>query len=457
MTLRRLKWITIGAAVLFFVVLEVLQRTFAPAFFTSWPGYILTLGMVLLAALLFSEVVFGIIGRLQDALEQQNRELLALHEAGLDVAGELGLEAVLQKIVDAARELVGARYGALSVMREDGHLDALMTSGITTEERVRMGPLPRGHGLLGVVLTQHEHLRLRDLTKHPRSVGFPPDHPPMHSLLAVPILSRGGALGNLYLTEKTGAVEFSEEDEETLTRFATQAAIAIENARLHEQARELAIAEERGRIAREMHDSLAQVLAYVNTKAQAVQQLLQRGRSEDASAQVGQMATAAREAYADVREGILALRSSQTAERGLAQSLEEYLERWREQSGIPVELVIEPEASSVAQLSPAAEVQLLRIIQEALSNVRKHSRASRAKVELRRSSGKLDVAIQDNGEGFDPVSPTRGEFPHFGLYTMQERAEAVGGTLEISSELGKGTRVSARIPVQPATHVPVGK
>jgi nitrate/nitrite-specific signal transduction histidine kinase len=132
----------------------------------------------------------------------------------------------------------------------------------------------------------------------------------MHSLLAVPIISGGRILGNLYLAEKEDSAAFSVEDEETLVRFATQAALAIENARLHQRVRDLAVTEDRERIAREMHDSLAQVLGYVNTKAQAVQELLKAGQVERADGQVGQLGEAARAAYADVREGILGLRTS---------------------------------------------------------------------------------------------------------------------------------------------------
>jgi len=163
-------------------------------------------------------------------------------------------------------------------------MEAFVTAGITSEECARIGPLPVGHGLLAVVLEEGQRLRLPDLTQDPRSVGFPPHHPPMRSLLAVPVVSGGRILGNVYVAEKQGVPEFSAEDEDTLIRFATQAALAIDNARLHRRVRDVAISEERDRIAREMHDSLAQVLGYVNTKAQAVQELLKQGQTERASA-----------------------------------------------------------------------------------------------------------------------------------------------------------------------------
>ena len=165
----------------------------------------------------------------------------------------------------------------------------------------------------------------------------------MRSLLAVPIICKGPFRGNLYLTEKTTSPSFSQEDEETLERFATAAAIAIDNAHLHEQLRSLAIAEERVRIAREMHDGMAQVLAYVNAKAQAVQAHLARNRHEEAARQLDQLADAAREVYTDAREGINALRTELGPDLDFRQALEEYIDRWQSQSGIDGRLTVEGE------------------------------------------------------------------------------------------------------------------
>jgi len=250
------------------------------------------------------------------------------------------------------------------------------------------------------VLKEGERLRLSALTHDPRSAGFPEHHPPMHSLLAVPIISGGRILGNLYLAEKEGPATFSIDDEETLVHFATLAALAIENARLHQRVRDLAITEERERIAREMHDSLAQVLGYVNTKAQAVQELLKAGQTERAEGQLGQLGEAARMAYADVREGILGMRTSLGPGRSLLEALREYLEHWQEQSSISAQLIIEPSGASLSRLSPAAELQLLRIVQEALANVRKHAAAKSVRVRLAEVLDQLEAVVEDDGRGF---------------------------------------------------------
>jgi len=276
----------------------------------------------------------------------------------------------------------------------------------------------------------------------PRSAGFPDHHPPMRSLLAVPVVCRKSPLrGNLYVASDDTGDEFDEEDEATLERFATQAAAAVDTAHLHEQLRSLAVAEERARLAREMHDGMAQVLAYVNTKAQAVQEYLRRGRNDEAATQLEQLAAAAREVYTDVREGISALRTPVgTADYDLA--LREFIERWEVQSGIHAELTID----TGVEFGPTEELQMLRIIQESLANVRKHSGAQTAKVACRLVDGRIIVTIEDDGDGFDSEEKRRSGFPRFGLAIMRERAESIGSVLTVDSSPEKGTRVRIELP-----------
>ena len=446
MTLDRLKWLAVLAPFLVLIGVELVRQTTSLTLFTGWTGFLVLAAGLLLASMLFAEVIFGGVNRLQASLAQRNQELLVLHDASLAIVGEHNLETVLQLVVDRARDLVGARYGALSLVRDEGGIEAFLTAGISDDERAALGPPPVGHGILGVVLHDGATLRLDDLTRDPRSVGFPPHHPPMHSLLAVPVISQGSVLGNLYLTEKLGAYSFDEHDEESLQRFATLAALAIENARLHRQVQALAVTEERERIARELHDSLAQVLGYVNTKAQATEVLIASGQNDKAMTQLTQMADAARAAYADVREGILGLRVSPEGQRSFIETLTGYLEQWQGQSGVTVALTTTP-ANVAIRLTPNAEVQLLRIIQEALTNVRKHAGATTADVKLHVSDGWVEARILDNGAGFAPDDLAPRAAPRFGLSTMHERAESIGGSLEITSNPGDGTQIIARVPL----------
>ncbi len=438
-TLRRLRAIAIIIPIFGVITLEI-GRFFIIGL-VSWEKRI-SLDLVYVAAIfVFSVVIFRFVEEMQDRLLRQNRELLALHDATLDVTADLSLDIVLKKVVEQARNLVGAKYGALSVVDRDNHILSFITAGISQEDRAKIGPPPVGHGLLGIVLREGHRLRLEDLTKHPMSHGFPAHHPPMRSLLAVPIPCKSPFLGNLYLTEKLEAGEFTADDEETLVRFALQAALAIDNAHLHEQVGDLAVAQERLRIAHEMHDGLAQVLGYVNTKVQAAEMYLKREKIDEAGAQLHELAAAARGAYADVRESIVGLRSL-PGQRSLPDVLREYLDNWEDMSRVKTSLVIDPSV----QLRPVQELQVVRIVQEALTNVRKHARATHAIVDLRRDGSHLVTTIVDDGIGFNAEGRARGEFPQFGLSTMRERAESIGGTLTIDSVVGKGTTVRLELP-----------
>lgn len=441
MTLKRLRMIAIVIPILGVIVLELGRAVIIG--FVSWEKR-LALDLLYVAAIVvFAAVIFRFVDEMQDRLRRQNEELLALHSAGLDVTADLSLEIVLRKVVEQARRLVGAKYGAVSVTDKDNRIVSFITSGVSPEQRAAIGPPPVGHGLLGVVLREGQRLRLGDLTKHPQSHGFPPHHPPMHSLLAVPIPCKGPFLGNLYLTEKEETGIFTADDEETLVRFALQAALAIDNAHLHEQVADLAVAQERLRIAHEMHDGLAQVLGYVNTKVQAAEMYLKREKAEEAGVQLRELATSARQAYSDVRESIVGLRTLPGPNRALDEVLREYLERWEEMSHVSTSLHIDPSI----QLRPSQELQLVRIVQEALTNVRKHARAANARVEIGREGDRLVTLIADDGLGFNAAARARGEFPQFGLSTMRERAESIGGTLTIDSTPGGGTRVRFELPV----------
>ena len=171
------------------------------------------------------------------ATGNEARRLRALVEVGTALSSELSLDALLQRLVEAAAELTDARYAALGVIDRSGTaLERFITTGATPEEQAAIGEWPRGRGVLGVLITEARPLLLADLSQHDRSVGFPPNHPPMRTFLGIPILLRGVAYGNLYLTEKADGAEFTEEDQELVTLLAAQAAVAIENARLYESA-----------------------------------------------------------------------------------------------------------------------------------------------------------------------------------------------------------------------------
>ena len=287
-------------------------------------------------------------------------------------------------------------------------------------------------------------LRCRDQDQDPGSPIGPSGPSGRIRRPAVPVPTRGSYRGNLYLSEKDNGTRFTEEDEETLVRFASQAAVAIDNAYLHRQVRELGAAQERIRIAHEMHDGLAQVLAYVNTKAQVVREHLRQGNPDVAEEHLGQLAEASRSCYADVRGQILELRTAADAEKSLAEGVEDFVSAWAAQAGVTPDVDVTPDIG----LPPDAELQVLRILQESLTTVRKHAEASPGTVRLLREEETVRLVVVDDGLGLGETHERDVGRPRFGLTTMRERAESVGGELELTSSPGEGTRVEVEIPLK---------
>ncbi len=268
----------------------------------------------------------------------------------------------------------------------------------------------------------------------------------MRTLLAVPLLDGNKVLGGLYLSDKQPSGVFTDDDKEIISVFAQQAAAAIKNAQLCEAAVATAMARERQRIARELHDSLAQVLAYISNKASAAVELIGTEESETARRHVLELGSVAREAYAEVRDAILGLRITTDREGHFHDQLRAYLVTWAEQSGVQAELELPPPDVDI-NLGSAAELQVVRIVQEALANVRRHAKATRVTVAIERlGTGDIQVTVLDNGSGFDPPQPERRRFPRFGLTTMRERASEIGGDLHVTSQRGQGTRVTLNVP-----------
>ncbi|MFQ6019194.1 MAG: GAF domain-containing protein [Dehalococcoidia bacterium] len=234
--LRTLRWLGIAAPLAFVVGLGLTLRLGLTPNLPDPIAYTIA-GIIAAAAIVaFAWAIFDQMERMQARLERQAHELRALYEAGMALTSELSLDALLQKLVDLGRLLTGARYGALGIVGADGSIERFHFSGMSEEEARRIGDPPQGRGLLGVILKEGASLRLRDIASDPRRASFPPNHPRMRSLLGLPVVSRGKVIGNLYLTDKQTAAEFSERDEEIVRLLTTQAAIAIENAHLYQAA-----------------------------------------------------------------------------------------------------------------------------------------------------------------------------------------------------------------------------
>ncbi len=365
-----------------------------------------------------------------------NPALRAVSDAVLAIGAEVSVEEVLQRLVEAARTLVPARYAALGIPDDEDGFSAFLTSGMSEKLMASLGPLPRTHGMLGAMLETPAPFRTADIHDDPRFRGWwPRGHPDMRSFLGVPIVAREGVIGAFYLTEREGRAEFTAEDEELIQLLAAHAAIAITNARLHERSRELSILSERNRLALELHDVVSQKLFSLVLNAEAAGTLLDRD-APAARAQVTRLQELAREALDELRSLIFELRPPDLESDGLCGALRKHVEVLRRLQPTEIEL----EGDLEVEADPGRDQEVFRIAQEALQNALRHAQASRVVVRLHGEDGRLLLEVEDDGVGFDAEAPEV-RSRRLGLTSMEERAQRIGATLELRSAAGTGTTV----------------
>ncbi|MGN6869936.1 MAG: GAF domain-containing sensor histidine kinase [Solirubrobacteraceae bacterium] len=376
--------------------------------------------------------------------QRLNPTLKAVSDAVLGVAANLSVDEVLQKLVDAARELAGARYAALGIPDGAGGFRRFLVTGMSDELIASMGPLPRTHGMLAAMLDQPEPYRTEDIHLDPRFRGWwPRQHPDMRSFLGVPITAPGGTvIGAFYLTEKADAEVFDAEDQALIELLAAHASIAITNARLYEQSRELSILSERNRLALELHDVVSQKLFSVMLTAEAAASQMDRDLVA-ARAQLERLRELAGEALEELRSLILGLRPPELERDGLAGTLRKEVEMVARTHGTQIELSVEPGFATDGGDSDR-EFALLRIAHEALHNAVRHAHADHVRVRLAGENGKLVIEVSDDGVGFDPHAPDV-RSRHLGLTSMEERARESHGRLRIRSAPGQGTTVRVEL------------
>ena len=371
-----------------------------------------------------------------------NPALKAVSDAVLAVAANLSVDEVLQKLVDASRELAGARYAALGIPDGSGGFRRFLVAGMSDELIASMGPLPRTHGMLAAMLHQAEPYRTDDIHDDPRFRGWwPRQHPDMRSFLGVPIAGADGTIiGAFYLTEKQAAEAFDAEDQELIELLAAHASIAITNARLYEQSRELSILSERNRLALELHDVVSQKLFSVMLTAEAAATQIDDDPIA-ARAQLGRLRDLSKEALDELRSLILGLRPPELERDGLAGTLRKEVEMVARTHGTDVELQID---AGVTSDGGERELALLRIAHEALHNAVRHAHAEHVVVRLTGDDGRTVIEVSDDGIGFDPhAADVRSR--HLGLTSMEERTRELQGRLKIRSAPGQGTTVRVEI------------
>ncbi|MGH3126936.1 MAG: histidine kinase [Gaiellaceae bacterium] len=454
-SLARLKWFAIILPFAALVVLVVLLRSSLHDWLHESPGFLVIAGILAVCVFVFASVIFALIEDLEARvldqnreltallarMDQQNAELSALLEVGRASASSVEVSAMLDHALDAIVAVTPAEAAELWLVNGGG-LTLERFRGVGRDAFVSRSRLHFGEGLPGAAAKAESTIVVHDRSVDPR---FEHDEVVALGLMtfcALPLRRPTGAIGVLAVAARSVTAFDNPDERRLLEGIGERVALAVENARLHEQVLDRAVLEERERIARELHDGLAQVLGYINTQTQAVKKLVETRRFDEAKAELEGMGAVSREVYAGVREAILGLRA---APAGLVPAIRDYLGRLPRLPGCDIELRVVDGGESVA-LAPATEIQLVRIVQEALSNVRKHAGASHVEVIVGANGQEVGVEIVDDGQGFDPLVLDRTGWPRLGLQTMRERAQAIGGTFDLVSVPGKGTRIAVCVP-----------
>ena len=368
--------------------------------------------------------------------QQLDPQLKALSEAARAITSELSLEQVLQKIAEAAKNLINTRYAALGVHDGHGNLSRFITAGIDPANHAQVGPPPVGRGLLGVFLRAGKSLIVDDLPHHPAAVGFPQNHPLMHSLLGVPIYSKGELIGALYLTDKLDGSLFTETDRQLVEMLALHAAIAIENAHLYEKTQRLAILEERERFARDLHDGIIQSIYAVGLSLDHAKANISP-TNEEAREQIDASLKNLANVINDIRNYIFDLRPHALKSKGLYARLEGLIKELKVNSLLPIRTEIDPDINRY--LSDLQASHVFHITHEALANVARHAQARHIDLSLTKKEETVTLRVEDDGIGFEP--PKTIAYGHHGLANIQKRVSALNATLDIDSIPDQGTRL----------------
>jgi signal transduction histidine kinase len=405
---------------------------------------LLIIGVTGVLGVAFAAVAFSRIDALTGTLRARNAELeargasaRALHRVSVAIAALSDVDRVLEAVVTHARELLAADVAVLLLESGDGRLVPRAASGVpgALVARPLDGIDPLGQTDAGTAGSNPADAMLAHVD---------PDHAVVR--LAAP-LQRGGTTIGLLAVGSAAPRGFDADEVETLASLANQATIALEHDRLEARLRELAVVEERERIARELHDGIAQVLGYVNTKSGAIDDYLAAGRVDEARLQARELGAAARAVYVDVREAILGLRSPIEPGQGLGAAVEAHARRVAADSRFGLHVAIPPGVRDL-RLDPEAEAQVYRVVQEALTNVRKHAGARLVRITMTSDGDRLELRIEDDGRGL-ASSPPPADVPRYGLRSMQERATAIGATLSVRDGRSGGVIVEMSVPLAP--------
>jgi len=437
-----LKTVIILSPVLFLLLLELLRSTVFEGIGLMIWGTI-TVVSIVIGALLFFRLIFIYINHLQQENLNRMRELTILSAVSETVDEYLNMKALLNKALDKTINITSADFGELFLFDEKSNeLLHVLHSGVSDDIISRELQNDIRRWLIDDVIQLNPRVILKYISEfHGRPIGNLTNSG-VRSLAVIPLKSSGGTIGVICLFSVNNN-HFSLNESSLLFNIGNRIAMAIEKARLYEKVQAIAVLEERERISSELHDGLAQVLSYVITKSQATRQLLQK--ITEADDYLGEIENVAQELYTDTREAIVGLRTAISGDRSMISALKEYVTRFNQMHNIKTELIIDNHA--IPSLSPQVELQAIRIVQEALSNARKHAEATYATIKIDAGDEEITISIKDDGKGFDIEKADNIDWTKFGLRNMKERADNIHGNLFIESNPQKGTEVILKIPL----------
>ena len=360
--------------------------------------------------------------------------LTRLFDAAIRVSEEGELRNVLRSIVRSAIDITGAAYGALGVVGRDGYLVEFIHEGMEEATAELIGHQPIGIGLLGTITRSAATVRLDDIDAHPDSSGFPENHPSMRNFLGVPVRTGEAVFGNLYLTEKAGG--FTADDERAIEALAMVGGFAVANARIHQRLRRAAVAEDRARIARDVHDDTIQDLFAIGLSLQA---LAESTRDADTATALRNEVRRIDSCITSLRHLILDLRQLEPS-RLLADEVHELVEELADAHGVNARVVVD---GTYDGLPTGVADSVLHIVKEATSNALRHSGSQWVQVVLFGADDSITISVSDAGKGFDP----NGHYGGLGLVNLRARALQANGNLEILTAPGRGTTLRAVIPI----------
>lgn len=445
MNITTLRWTSIVGPTLFVVAFEIVTRALYSGLIPQWGHVLVALSAVSVAAFLFSRFVFATMAQLEREVRERNKRLALLNTLSAELSESLDTRQVAGLAARKIAAALDAEAAGITLTDDDGKARLVGSDGpvvVATplSEDVQAPELRPDCGCSRVVRlgktiitpSSGEDDTCAGLVEGQRAT----------TCVTAPIKSKGRNIGAVFVA-RDATRPFTDDEVELVSAVGSQVGSFLENAQLFTRAEALAVLQERERVAREVHDGLAQTLGYLNVQMGIVDHLLRRGDTPRALTEVEQMSAVTREAYGDLRQAIVDLRTSLPSTTGLRRALREYAEDFSRRTGIPCHF--EGHKGVAAAVSPSVEVQVIRIVQEALTNVKKHAPGSNVWLAVEASPAEVQVCVRDNGPGF-VLETAQADQSRFGLRSMAERASSVGGKVTIRSTPGIGTSVDIVMP-----------